>query len=73
MVPEPGARIQLTMSAARRVQQRYVFLQAELYAVNQRIEANLNSDPGALSPEATDTYLRKQRDVILRKMIGFKR
>ena len=65
-------RMQHTMSAARRVQQKYIMLQAELYQVNQRIEANLDSDLGARNSEAMDTYLRKQRDVILRKMIGFK-
>ena len=61
------------MVSARRVQQKYIMLQAELYAVNQKIEANLDADPAPRNPEATDTYLRKVRDDVLRKMIGFKR
>ena len=63
----------MTMHTARRMQMKYVMLQAELYAVNQKIEANLDADPGPRNPEATDIYLRKVRDGVLRKMIGYKR
>ena len=72
-VPDPGVRKHLTMSMARKVQQKYIMLQASLYQVNRKIEENLDSAPGTRNPEATDTFLRKQRDGILRKMIGYKR
>ena len=66
-------RTQFTMSMARKVQQQYILLQAELYHVNQLIERNLDRKTGKLNPEAVDVMLRKERDGVLRKMIGYKR
>ena len=61
------------MSSARKMQQKYILLQAELFQVNRAIEANLDRRTAAVNPEAVDKVLRKERDTVLRNMIGYKK
>lgn len=56
------------MSLERAVKTSYMLLQAKLYDVDQKIEANMDADPGAFNPEARDMVLRKERSDIVAEM-----
>ena len=59
-------------SVERQIHGQYTLLQAELYAKDAEIEANMDADPGAWNPEAKDIVLRKERQTIITKMNRYK-
>ncbi len=61
------------MSTQRSMQTKYMLLQAELYEVDRKIEENMDRNPGAFNPEASDLVLRAERDSVLRKMAKYRR